>query len=67
MNEEDGALEATYSSDCQLIGCGFVGMDDRLFWALSSVNTLELCNLESADQFTKISKFPHSVDNIISV
>lgn len=64
---EDGALEATFCSDTQLIDCGFVGMDDRLFWALSSVNTLELCNIETVDVYTKISKFPHAINNIISV
>ena len=67
MAEEEGALEATYCSDCALIGCGFVGRDDRLFWALTSVNTLELCNLETADLFTKVVKFPHAVTNIVSV
>ena len=67
MNEEDGALEATYCSECQLLGTGFVGRDDRLFWALTSVNTLELCDLESMTEFTKIIKFPHTVTNIISV
>jgi len=49
-----------------LLDAGFLqGRKDDKFYALTSINTLEICNLETADLFTKITKFPHEVDYII--
>ena len=64
MSEEDGGLDNTYSSEQPLIDCGFLGADK--FFALTSVNTVEICNMEDSNLFTSIGKFPHQVDYIIS-
>lgn len=66
MKEDDGVVEGVYCCEQPLLDAGFLqGNKDDKFYALTSVNTLEICNLETADLFTKITKFPHEVDYII--
>mmetsp|Transcript_5716 Transcript_5716/g.9072 ORF Transcript_5716/g.9072 Transcript_5716/m.9072 type:complete len:179 (+) Transcript_5716:356-892(+) len=66
MKEDDGVIDLTYCSEQPLLDCGFIGLEPK-FYALTSVNTVEICNLETADLFTRIHKFPHQVDYLISV
>ena len=56
MNEGDGALEAVYASDCPLIDCGFVPNKEQIY-ALTSINTLEILDADTALLKTKIAKF----------
>ena len=68
MAEEDGALEATYTSECPILDCGFIGSSvGDMFYCHTSVNTLELCNLETANLISKVEKFPHDVQHLFSV
>lgn len=46
INEED-TMEGVYCSTQPLNDCGFINND--MFWALTSVNTIEICNIELAD------------------
>lgn len=64
MSEEDEVCDNTYCSEQPLLDCGFLGKDK--FFALTSVNTVEICNMETADMFTRVAKFPHPVDYVIS-
>ena len=56
MNEGDGSLEAVYASDCPLIDCGFVQNADK-FYALTSINTLEIIDADTALMDSKVAKF----------
>ena len=56
MKEDDGVIDGVYCSEQPLLSAGFLeGKDDNQFYALTSINTLEICNLETADLFTKIT------------
>ena len=55
MKEEDGALDGTYCSEQPLIDCGFIPNSDK-FYCLTSINTIEICFLETAQLFTRICK-----------
>jgi hypothetical protein len=57
-------MEGVYSSSQPLIDCGFINNDQ--FWVLTSVNTIEICNIENADLYKLIDKFPHHVDYVIT-
>ena len=49
MKEED-SLEGSYCSEQPLLDCGYMNdPTDSLFWALTSINTIEICDLENAN------------------
>ncbi|CDW76576.1 wd repeat-containing protein 89-like [Stylonychia lemnae] len=60
---EDETLEGVYCSSQPLINCGFLNKD--MIWAITSINTIEIINLENLDVFTKVEKFPHQADYVI--
>ena len=56
MKEEDGVTEGVYCSEQPLLDSGFIrGYKDDKFYALTSINTVEIGNLEEMDMFSKIS------------
>ena len=55
MKEEDEVLEATYCCEQPLLAVGYMPGRGK-FWALTSVNTIEIINEETADLFTKVTK-----------
>lgn len=52
-NEEE-TMEGVYCSNQPLISCGFIG--ESKLWTLTSVNTVEIVNIENCDVFAKIEK-----------
>ena len=54
MKEEE-CVEGTYCSEQPLIDCGFIPGSDK-FYVLTSVNTVEICLIETAAMFTRICK-----------
>jgi hypothetical protein len=56
-------MEGVYASTQPLTDCGFINND--MFWVFTSINTIEICNIEMADLYTSITKFPHKVDYVI--
>jgi len=59
-------IEATYCSEQPLIDSGYIG-DTGLFYLLSSVNGVEIVDIENAQLFTKVTRYPHNVDYVISL
>ena len=55
MKEDDDVLETTFCCDQALLDCGYIPGSGK-FWALTSINTIEIINEESADLFTRITK-----------
>jgi WD40 repeat protein len=54
MKEEE-CVEGTYCSEQPLIDCGFIPNSDK-FYVLTSINTVEICLIETAAMFTRICK-----------
>lgn len=55
---EDDTLEGVYCSTQPLIKCGFIGSDK--IWTVTSVNSIEIINIENLDVYAKIEKVRHS-------
>ena len=53
-NKEEDTIEGTYSSNQPLIDCRFIGKDK--FWVTTSVNTIEVCDYETAEVLVTIDK-----------
>jgi len=60
---EDEVVEGVYCSQQPLIDCGFIG--DKQFWTLTSINTVEICSIETACLEGSIKQFPNNVEYII--
>jgi hypothetical protein len=54
MKEED-VVETVYCSEQPLLDCGFIPTTN-LVYALTSINTIEICDNLSGEIFTKILK-----------
>ena len=63
MTEED-CVESVYCSEQPLLSCGFIGKTDY-FYAITSINTVELCQVSTGTLATKIQKYQHWVDYLI--
>ena len=57
-----------------MLDCGFIGNKNdkggEKFFALTSINTVEICHLESEEEamyFTTIKKFPHKIEYLIGI
>jgi len=51
---EDETMEGVYCSNQPLIDCGFIS--DQHMWTLTSINTLEIIDIENCGVFCKIEK-----------
>ena len=52
-----------------MLDCGFIGNNGNKAYVLTSINSLEIIDLEDEEQqlLTKITKFEHDIDYIICV
>jgi hypothetical protein len=48
--KEDDAVESVYCSEQPLLDCGFIGSTGTKAYALTSINSLEIIDLQDEDQ-----------------
>jgi len=56
---EEDMIDGAYSSTQPLLACGFI--NEMVIWARTSINTIELINVEDATCFMNISKVSQSL------
>ena len=64
--KEDDVVDTVYCSEQALLDCGFIPGTNRAY-ALTSINTVEIIDLETAELVTKIERFPHPTNYVIGV
>ena len=61
---KDDFMDGSYVSDQPLESCGFIEKTN-LAYAITTINTLELIDIETMTLKKNISSFPHDVNYII--
>ena len=63
--KEDDTTDTVYCSEQPLLGCGFIPGSTKAY-AITPLS-IEIIDLETAEVFTKILKFPHDSTYIIGM
>ena len=64
MKEEE-SIDTVYCSEQAFLDCGFIPGTNKA-WALTSLQ-IEIVDLETAELYTKVTKFPHDWSYIVGV